>query len=498
VIRGRRRLLHGWVLADVMLGAVAGVLLVLDLSIFLAGTLPSISTALAAMIAGIATLALAALTGVIIVLNAGVLDATRQAAEATKAEADATLEEAKATREQADATREQAKLAARSIRELQISRELDWRPFVVRFEGSSHIVKGKFLRDVTIQNIGRGPAINCLYLRSEDSPDGSIFLRTDSLNLAPGPAVELSAEQVEEDHPKLFFDQAESPRELLVCHDQFGNFLCFLPGSAGPGVWREERDDRGVLIQGEEEPPWVTAMKEILWGGHRRAEPEPEASYAYHQAISVSGAYSFCHSTVALEAVPATDLKPTDAMRDTVDGWVRQMQPSAQATSPEVARWQVPHPSKMGDAWAAWLSAGPMIGVLQTQDLEVRPPVTGGNWLEADLKLASLIKWWDRTTREGMSVLVHLGVRRMRLGLTLVTSGSFQQTQLVDVDFAGLPRPQRWLQVPSHEIRNWAYRSRPFSTFPAEDLDTAVRQILRIFGYREVDEVMEALSQLLT
>jgi hypothetical protein len=493
-----RGLLRGWVLADVILGAVAGVLLILDLSIFLAAKLPSISTTLAAMIAGIATLALAALTGVIIVLNAGVLDATRQAAEATKAEADATLEEAKATREQAEATREQAKLAARSIRELQISRELDWRPFMVRFEGSGRFVKGKYRRDMTIQNIGRGPAINCLYLREEYSPDGRIFLRTDPLNLAPGPLIEVPAEQVEEDHPQLFFAQAESPQELIVCHDQFGNFLSFLPGSAGPAVWREERDDRGVLIQGEEEPPWVTAMKDILWGGHHREEAEPEPGYAFLEATSVSGVYSHCLSTVALEAVPATDLKPTDTMRDTVEGWVRQVQPGAQATSPEVARWQVSHPSKMGDSWAAWLRAGPMIGVVQTLDLDARPPVTGGNWVEADLKLVSLIKWWDRTIREGLSVLAALGVRRTRLGLTLVTSGSYQQTQLVDVDFADMPRPQRWLQVPSHEIRNWSYVSRRFSGFPAEDLETAVRQILRMFGYREVDEVWEALSESLT
>src|SRR5438132_3989935 len=109
--KGRRGLLRGWVLADVILGAAAGVLLLLDLSIFLAGTLPSISIPLAAMIAGIGTLALAALTGVIIVFNAGVLDATRQAAEATKAEADATHEEAVATREQAEATKEQSKVA---------------------------------------------------------------------------------------------------------------------------------------------------------------------------------------------------------------------------------------------------------------------------------------------------------------------------------------------------------------------------------------------------
>ena len=93
-------------------------------------------------------------------------------------------------------------------------------------------------------------------------------------------------------------------------------------------------------------------------------------------------------------------------------------------------------------------------------------------------------------------MLAALGLRRTRLGLTLVTSGSYQQTQLVDVEFAGLPLLQRWLQVPSHQIRNWWYGSRPFSDFPAEDLEAAVRQILRMFGYCEVEEVWDAPSEL--
>jgi hypothetical protein len=150
-----------WIL-NVVLGGVA----IFLVGLVVASALPGQSVGLGAVLSGVATLVLAGLTAIIIIVNARVLQAT--------------LDEAKATREQADATREQAKLAAQSIRELQISRELDWRPFVVRFEGSSHIVKGKLLRDIAIQNIGRGPAINCLYLRQEDSPDGSIFLRTDS------------------------------------------------------------------------------------------------------------------------------------------------------------------------------------------------------------------------------------------------------------------------------------------------------------------------------
>jgi len=475
----QRGLLQGWRLASVILGAIAGVLAVVDLSIFLAAQLPGISGSVAAMLTGVATLALAALTGAIIVVNAGVLEATRKASEAT--------------REQASATKEQAKLAARSIREIQIDRELDWRPFVVRTEGDGRIVKGKLVRDITIQNIGRGPAINALYLRQEASPNGAVFLRTGILNLAVGLAVAVPAEQADEDHPKLFFGQTDSPRELLVCHDQFGNYLCFLPGSAGLGVWREERDERGILIQGEEEPPWVTAMKDILWGGHTRAEIDLEPGYAFQRAVAVQGAYAFCHSTVALEAVPALDLEPTDEMRDTVEHWMLVMQPGAEATSPTVARWQVAHPSKMGDAWAGWLSAGPMIGVLKVLDIETKPLGSGGA-LGGDVPLSDLVKWWERVVREGMAVSINFGVRRWRLGLTLVTSASSQQTELVDVNFAGLPRPQRWLQVPTHEIPNWSYRSRPFDAFPASDLDAAVREVLRMFGYREVDEVLEAIN----
>src|SRR5260370_4985923 len=149
--RQRRGILRGWLLANVILAAVAGVLLVLDVSIFLAGTLPSISTALAALIAGIGTLALAALTGVIIVFNAGVLDATRQAAEATRAEADATHEAAVATREQ--------------VTELRISRELEFRPLVVvsAIDHATRTDARYAVRNLTLRNVGRGPALNTFF-----------------------------------------------------------------------------------------------------------------------------------------------------------------------------------------------------------------------------------------------------------------------------------------------------------------------------------------------
>lgn len=78
-------LLRNWRLI-LILGAVAGVLAVIDLSIFLAAQLPGISASMAAILTGVATLVLAALTGVIIVVNAGVLDATREAAQATRAD----------------------------------------------------------------------------------------------------------------------------------------------------------------------------------------------------------------------------------------------------------------------------------------------------------------------------------------------------------------------------------------------------------------------------
>jgi len=61
----------------------------------------------------------------------------------------------------------------------------------------------------------------------------------------------------------------------------------------------------------------------------------------------------------------------------------------------------------------------------------------------------------------------------------------------VDVDFDGFQKPDREV-APKGYIQNLLYSSRPFdvSAFPEQDIDDAVRQLLRLFGYREVNRVI--------
>jgi len=128
-----------------------------------AKAMPSESVGLGTVLSGVATLMLAALTAIILIINARVLqatkdaaDATRDAARATQAEAEATVDEAKATREQAEASKAQAETANESLREIRRSRELDFRPYLVRGRlGYATAAGQQLVQLVSIQNIGR-------------------------------------------------------------------------------------------------------------------------------------------------------------------------------------------------------------------------------------------------------------------------------------------------------------------------------------------------------
>jgi hypothetical protein len=487
----RRGILRGWVLADVILGAFAGVLLLLDLSIFLAGTLPSISIPLAAMIAGIGTLALAALTGVIIVFNAGVLDATRQAAEATKAEADATHKEAVATREQAEATKEQSKVANESLRELRYSRELEWRPILVKVAGKGGIGHGRSFRDAEIRNIGRGPALNAIYLREEEGIGSPRFLMFGPRDIAAGQELNVRAEeQNEPPHPALFH-RREIPRELLICQDQFGNSFRFVPGFPEPVVWTREDDEQGLPA----EPGWIRGMKEILFARRPQVDEDPDSAYAFTQATWTQGNFSYSHSTVAVEAVPPNDLTPDDTTRATIDSWMRSVNPQFVATSMAAARWEAGTLVNADVTWYGELSAGPTIVVRAPIDSEALPLVGDDDFEQprGNLLLPNLIALWKEILQKELEVAKQLGVPRVRFGLTMVPSGA---PRIVGVNFGDLPAPPVFAPAPAHEIRAWSYRSLSFegNSWPAVELEAAIRQVLRIFGYVQVDELITAMA----
>jgi hypothetical protein len=348
---------------------------------------------------------------------------------------------------------------------------------------------------MAIANIGRGPAINALYLREERSNEESVFLRTGPLNIGQGQEIAVPAEQQDESHPNLFAGQTDFPKELVVCHDQFSNYLCFLPGSAGPWVWREERDERGLPILGEQEPAWVTAVQQILWEGRPQPEPDPDPGYAFVRAISITGNPTYCETTVALEAAPASDVKPTDAMSDVVERWMLSLEPQAKRTSLDLMWWLVERPGRMGPDFDGRLESGPLLSVRQVIQLQARPAPVQGGQPEADLPLLAVVTDWKRIVSEGLSVIAQLHARRVRLGLTLFTYGNWDQPRMLDVDFNGLPRPQRRV-VSTGLIGNLLYRSPVFdvATFPDHAIEAATRQLLRIFGYREVDDVIAALE----
>jgi hypothetical protein len=484
--KGRRGWLRGWVLADVILGAVAGVLLLLDLSIFLAGTLPSISTQLAAMIAGIGTLALAALTGVIIVFNAGVLDATRRAAEATEAEASATHDEAKATREQAIATQEQAKAtreqadqARKSIVVLQRSQELEWRPYLVIIGGLAPLQKsaGRTFRQVTLQNIGRGPALNMFYVREEQSPEGILFLKTGPSSLSPGPPIVLDAErQVSQSHPALF-EAWELPHELILCQDQFGNSFCFVQGSPAP---RNVPAEEAELFPPDAQPGWFIAMAEMLSPDERVSAfiPEPSPGGNFLKEINIGSMYAQCQSTFAIEAVPPDDVTPPASVDDAVDRLMMELRPDATRRVKTPGHWQVGQ-----DVWAGWLWPGPTVVVRQALDLEDRTSTPKGG----AVRLRDLVEWWKRVAGDGARLLNQEGFRRARLGLTLNTYGTISMRNIVDISLAGLPPLTRRITVEGY-VPSWRHTS-PLpidpAAFPRGDLEAATRNLLEHFGYTD-------------
>ena len=276
---------------------------VVGVSIALASNLPAVANALS----GAATVILAGLTVLVLVYNAGVLDATRESAKATREEAEATREEARATREQTEATKRHADIALESLEELRRSRELDAQPLIVRQETGARTVGGRAVRDIDVTNIGRGPALNCVYVR-ESAAIRREIVRTGAFSLAAGHHIPLPAEQIDSDLDSAtsLFASDDLPREVLVCQDQFGNAFRFTPGFPKPDViYRRDLDQPHRAV-----PQWATVYSSLV--AQRSPEPEPQPGPYFMQATHI-GNYSQCQTTVVWEAVPATDLPLSDA-----------------------------------------------------------------------------------------------------------------------------------------------------------------------------------------
>jgi hypothetical protein len=259
-------------------------------------------------------------------------------------------------------------------------------------------------------------------------------------------------------------------------------------------VWTREDDEKGF----DAEPGWIRGMKEILFARRPQLEEDPDSGYPFTQATWTQGNFSYSHSTVALEAVPPNDLTPDDTTRATVDAWMRDVRPEFLATSMAAARWQADTPGKPDRTWYGELSPGPTVVVRAPLDSEVLPRLGTDDFEQprGDLLLPNLIALWNEVLQKEFEVARHLGARRVRFGLTMVPSGGGDQPRIVGLKFGGLPTPPVFAPAPAHEIRAWSYRSLSFdsNTWPTVELEAAVRQVLRIFGYVEVNDLIKAMA----
>lgn len=236
-----------------------------------------------------------------------------------------------------------------------------------------------------------------------------------------------------------------------------------------------------------------------IWQAGVKAGPEP--SQRFLNALGPQMPRAVCESTVILEAVPPSADLPADAMRDVFDGWLKSIEPGVHRESLDSDFWVWQPPDKTSATFIGRLFAGPFISVSRALDIVVRPPLSGATAPPtANLCLAPLIDWWKKMIIEGTGVMNGFGITRLRLGLIVITFGSGNEPRLIDVDFSGLPKPARQV-TPSGYIDNLTYpkppsSSKPFfvPTFPVDDMDAATRQLLRQFGYREVDELMHDLA----
>lgn len=153
------------------------------------------------------------------------------------------------TKSAAQAAKKEAEAATRTVQEIRRDRDLSWQPYLVT--GSTTVAAQV---TTTAINIGRGPAVNCLY--AARSKNG--WMRTGVFALAPGQEkAMLILDHGDPPLPVALFeyqglelDQVDMVRALF-CQDVVGDKLFrFIAGRAGHDVWRV----------GEPAPQWAQTL----------------------------------------------------------------------------------------------------------------------------------------------------------------------------------------------------------------------------------------------
>ena len=121
-------------------------------------------------------------------------------------------------------------------------------------------------------------------------------------------------------------------------------------------------------------------------------------------------------------------------------------------------------------------------------------PSPSGQGFVAELPLVDLSSWWQVGVISSRRLAAALSVRRIRVGLTLTMYGNPDKPRLQGVDFGTLEKPHR--QAPrGYYVQHLSAASEPFDVeeWPQLFLETSVREVLRRFGYRDVDRVVASL-----
>jgi hypothetical protein len=188
--------------------------------------------ALAAILSGLAALALAILTAFLLVLNQHLIAATFRMAQATAVEAMATLAEARASSRQVE-------LARQTVEAMQLDQEMAWRPYLM-----THRQEGSW--SASAVNVGRGPALRALYLE-RDAKD--LWYFAGPKDVAVNQEWRFTLRAMPNPYPRELLGHKPAPDVVVVCCDQFGNWLRYEPLQAAPIVWRTR--------SGEPKADWV-------------------------------------------------------------------------------------------------------------------------------------------------------------------------------------------------------------------------------------------------
>ena len=176
---------------------------------------------------------------------------TRALARDTKELAIKTADVAVQTAKAADAATDEAAATLQLAEESRLQRDLAWQP-LLKAEVQSGLASGdKITLTVKLTNIGRGPALDCVYVARDESnrwcrtfpghlgADEPVVSRADSGTGEP--PWEVLAPLADSD------DQTARLMSVLVCSDQFGNRFRFV----GPRTEVSRLADT-------DKPPWAT------------------------------------------------------------------------------------------------------------------------------------------------------------------------------------------------------------------------------------------------